>query len=131
MRTFHASCAIPRLTCVFKSFDKVTLLYEGHQIYFGPTSQAVNYFLELGFRKPARATTADFLTSITNPAERLVIEGFEDRVPRSAEEFGAAWKRSAHARTLVQDIAEFNNSEDQGHLKTADALRYDTYKLVY
>jgi ABC-type multidrug transport system ATPase subunit len=32
-----------------KLFDKVTVLYEGRQIFFGQTSEARTYFEELGF----------------------------------------------------------------------------------
>jgi ATP-binding cassette, subfamily G (WHITE), member 2, PDR len=30
-------------------FDKVTVLYEGRQIFFGPTQDARRYFESLGF----------------------------------------------------------------------------------
>ena len=33
-------------------FDKVTVLYEGRQIYFGPAAKAKAYFEELGFELP-------------------------------------------------------------------------------
>jgi hypothetical protein len=61
------------------------LLHEGHQIYFGLTELAIEYFFALGFEKPTRATTADFLTSLTYLAERRIREGYENRVPRSAK----------------------------------------------
>lgn len=78
------------------------LLYEGYQIYFGPAELAVKYFFDLGFEKPARATTADFLTSITHPAERRIRKGYEDRVPRSVEALTAAWTRSDIAQGLLK-----------------------------
>ncbi|KAF1961950.1 AtrD, ABC-transporter [Byssothecium circinans] len=108
---------------IYENFDKVTLLYEGHQIYFGPASQAANYFIELGFQKHPRATTADFLTSITNPAERRVRMGFEGRVPRSAEEFASAWKRSAPARVLLQDTIHLNSTSKEEGLQIVDNFR--------
>lgn len=85
-------------------FDKVTILYKGRQIYFGPVEAASNYFTSLGFERPNRATTADFLTSLTNPAERIVRPGFEKRVPNSPDEFANAWKHSTEAGALLQDI---------------------------
>jgi ABC-type multidrug transport system, ATPase component len=33
-------------------FDKVAVLYEGRQIYFGPVHQAKEYFIELGYPLP-------------------------------------------------------------------------------
>jgi ATP-binding cassette subfamily G (WHITE) protein 2 (PDR) len=59
----------------------------------------------MGFLKHPRATIADFLTSITNPRERIVREGFENRVPRSPVEFAAAWKQSTSAQVLLQAAA--------------------------
>lgn len=83
------------------------ILYQGRQIYFGPVDSAVAYFYHLGFERPNRATTPDFLTSITNPAERLVRKGYEDKVPRSPNEFAELWRRSALAKAMFQDIESF------------------------
>ncbi|KAL4909703.1 hypothetical protein BDW74DRAFT_143551 [Aspergillus multicolor] len=89
-------------------FDKVTVLYEGRQIYFGRTDEAKQFFVDMGFECPERQTTADFLTSLTSPAERIVRKGFEGRVPQTPDQFAAAWKNSnAHAR-LMREIEEYN-----------------------
>ncbi|KAB8294208.1 hypothetical protein EYC80_009642 [Monilinia laxa] len=53
-------------------FDKVTVLYEGRQIYFGPVNEAKEFFIDMGFLCAPYQTTADFLTSLTNPDERLI-----------------------------------------------------------
>ena len=84
------------------------MLYEGRQIYFGPAQSATDYFHKLGFVKPSRATTADFLTSLTNPAERIIQEGSEDQVPRSPDEFAAAWKQTPEAKQLMEEIGAFD-----------------------
>ncbi|KKK14331.1 multidrug resistance protein [Aspergillus ochraceoroseus] len=88
-------------------FDKVTVLYEGRQIYFGKTRDAKKFFVDIGFECPDRQTTADFLTSLTSPPERLVRPGFEDRVPRTPDEFAAVWKRSEAHAELMKEIEEF------------------------
>lgn len=95
---------------MFKRFDKVMLLYEGYQVYFGPVESAAVYFHQLGFAKPKRATIADFLTSLTSPAERSIREGFEDRAPRSPSEFAAAWNKSPEAKRLAEEINAFESS---------------------
>jgi|SRR5579862_6056277 len=46
-------------------FDKVTVLYEGRQIYFGRVENAKQYFLDQGWQCMDRQTTADFLTAVT------------------------------------------------------------------
>lgn len=88
-------------------FDKVTVLYEGRQIFFGPAADAKEFFLDMGFECPERQTTADFLTSLTSPAERLVRPGFEKSVPHTPDEFAARWKKSVARAHLVQEIKEF------------------------
>ncbi|KAI0383501.1 ABC-2 type transporter-domain-containing protein [Hypomontagnella monticulosa] len=88
-------------------FDKVAVLYEGRQIYFGPKDEAKSYFTGLGYHCPDRQTTADFLTSLTNPSERVVEPGFEDRVPRTPDEFAQAWKHSEARARLLFDIRVF------------------------
>ena len=89
-------------------FDKVILLYEGRQIYFGRTAEALKYFTtDMGFICPPRSTTADFLTSLTNPAERVVAPGFENKVPRTPEEFAARWQASPDRQRLLAEIDAF------------------------
>ncbi|KAL0059529.1 Multidrug resistance protein [Marasmius tenuissimus] len=93
---------------IYDAFDKVTVLYEGRQIYFGYASEAKKFFVDLGFQCPERQTTADFLTSLTNPAERKARPGMEYKVPRTPDEFVRAWKESDDHRQLCQEIDEFN-----------------------
>ncbi|KGO62913.1 CDR ABC transporter [Penicillium expansum] len=91
-------------------FDKVTVLYEGRQIFFGPTTEARKYFEDIGYECPERQTTADFLTSITSPSERVVRRGFEGRAPITPDDFAAVWKRSAARAKLVAQIEEYENN---------------------
>ncbi|KAL2006612.1 hypothetical protein VTN00DRAFT_9280 [Thermoascus crustaceus] len=88
-------------------FDKVTVLYEGRQIYFGPTKEAKEFFTSMGYECPDRQTTADFLTSLTSPSERIVKPGYENKVPRTPDEFAAAWKNSAAYAKLMKEIEEY------------------------
>ncbi len=90
------------------------MLYEGRQIYFGPTTDAKRYFTEMGFYCPERQTTADFLTSLTSENERLVQKGFEDKVPRTPSEFVAVWKESAERGRLMQEILAFEKRFELG-----------------
>ncbi|KAF5125052.1 ZEB2-regulated ABC transporter 1 [Metarhizium anisopliae] len=83
------------------------LLYEGREIYFGPIDDAADYFTALGFARPINATTPDFLTSMTNPAERVAREGWGNRTPRSRDDFVSAWNMSRQAKSLRDEIAEF------------------------
>ncbi|KAL9000682.1 MAG: hypothetical protein Q9169_000718 [Polycauliona sp. 2 TL-2023] len=99
---------------IYDKFDKVVVLYEGRQIYFGPTTAAKAYFVNLGFVCEARATTGDFLTSLTNPQERIVREGFQDRVPRTPDEFAEVWKSSEARQILMTEIEAFDQQYPVG-----------------
>ena len=89
-------------------FDKAVVLYEGRQIFFGKTTEARAYFEKMGFRCPERATTADFLTSMTSPQERVVRAGWESKVPRTPDDFAAAWKDSPERAELVRELDAYD-----------------------
>ncbi len=91
-------------------FDKALVLYEGRQIFFGPTTEAKAYFVRMGFRCPDRATTADFLTSMTSPQERFVRDGFKDKVPRTPDEFAAVWKASPERAALTKELDSYDKT---------------------
>lgn len=93
---------------IYDKFDKVAVLYEGRQIYFGPTTAAKDYFVNLGFVCQERATTGDFLTSLTNPQERIVRDGFQGRVPRTPDDFAEVWKKSEARQLLMAEIEAFD-----------------------
>lgn len=88
-------------------FDKVTVLYLGHQIYYGTLTDAKPYFENMGFVCGSRQTTADFLTAITDPNGRVVKEGWENRVPRTPEEFSEVWRKSEGYRQLQIELKEY------------------------
>ncbi|KKZ67843.1 ATP-binding cassette, subfamily G (WHITE), member 2, PDR [[Emmonsia] crescens] len=88
-------------------FNRVTVIYEGRQIYFGRTTDAKAYFEELGFYCPGRQTIPDFLTSMTSADERRVKEGFEFRVPRTASEFAARWQASKERQALLLELDDY------------------------
>jgi ABC-type multidrug transport system permease subunit/ABC-type multidrug transport system ATPase subunit len=88
-------------------FDKVLVLYEGRQIFFGKTTDAKAFFVNMGFDCPDRQTDADFLTSMTSSLERVVREGFEDRVPRTPDEFAQRWSESPERAALLQEIEAY------------------------
>ncbi|ODV77050.1 multidrug resistance protein [Suhomyces tanzawaensis NRRL Y-17324] len=98
-------------------FDKVVVLYEGYQIFFGKADQAKDFFVRMGWECPQRQTTADFLTSLTNPAERVPLPGYEDSVPKTAKEFEQYWKNSPEYAALTKEIDEHIALTDNGDTK--------------
>lgn len=100
-------------------FDKVVVLYEGQQIYFGRTGEAKQFFTDMGFVCPPRQTTADFLTSLTSPSERRVQPGYEGKVPRTPTEFAQRWRNSPECARLLQEVDAFGQEYPIG----GDALK--------
>lgn len=100
----HAVAIYQASQAIYDEFDKAIVLYEGKQIYFGPASAARKFFEKQGWYCPPRQTTGDFLTSITNAAERRPKEGMEKKVPRTPEEFEKYWRESQEYKNLTREI---------------------------
>lgn len=98
----------------FDYMDRVLVLYEGRQIYFGSTKSARGYFERMGYECPNRQTTADFLTSMTSPAERVVRQGWENKVPRTPDDYAKAWKQSEDYAQLMQEIQQYEQQHPYG-----------------
>ncbi|CCD25112.1 ATP-binding cassette multidrug transporter PDR12 NDAI_0E02950 [Naumovozyma dairenensis CBS 421] len=97
---------------IYELFDKTTVLYNGRQIYFGPADQAVGYFERMGWVKPNRMTSAEFLTSVTVDFENRTLDikpGFEDKVPKSGSEFETYWLNSAEYQQVLQEYEDYHN----------------------
>lgn len=108
-------------------FDKVTVLYQGRQIYFGMATDAKKFFEDMGYVCIDRQTTGDFLTSLTSPSERVVKPGFEDIVPRTPDEFEEYWKKSNEYSKLLAEIDEWNAQNPTGGQNTS---QFHTFKTA-
>ncbi|KAJ5385846.1 hypothetical protein N7509_008387 [Penicillium cosmopolitanum] len=103
----HAIAAYQASQSMYDLFDKVVVLYEGQEIYYGPRERAVSYFQDMGWTRSERQVSGDFLTAITNPSERKALPGMEDKVPRTPKEFSEYWKKSPEYHSLRKQIIEF------------------------
>jgi len=112
-------------------FDKVLLIDEGRCCYFGPTEKAAEYFKNLGFVQPGRWTTADFLTSVTDEHERHIKEGWEDRIPRSAAQFGEVFLESQQHKDNLAEIEEFERETERLIEERREAMSKSTKKKNY
>ncbi|KIX04357.1 uncharacterized protein Z518_05225 [Rhinocladiella mackenziei CBS 650.93] len=95
-------------------FDKVIVLYQGRQIFFGRTTEAQRYFENMGFECAKRQTVPDFLTSMTNPIERIVKKGYESQVPRTPDEFVERWEKSEERQRMLQELEKFETTNPIG-----------------
>lgn len=89
---------------IYELFDKAVVLYEGRQIYYGSARSAKSFFERQGWYCPPRQTTGDFLTSVTNPAERRPRPDMESHVPRTPDEFEAYWHNSPEYHSLRREM---------------------------
>ena len=90
---------------IYDLFDKVLVLDEGKQIYYGPTSQARPLMENLGFLCHEGSNVADFLSGITVPTERQIRPGYEQRFPWNADMI-----RIEYEKTPIQEqmVAEYD-----------------------
>jgi ABC-type multidrug transport system ATPase subunit len=89
---------------IYDQFDKVLLIDQGRQVYFGPAKEARDYMLSLGFRNLPRQTTADYLTGCTDPNERAFAEGrSEADVPSTPDQLAQAFQESKYWSQMVTE----------------------------
>ncbi|KAJ5717004.1 hypothetical protein N7488_002650 [Penicillium malachiteum] len=110
----HAVAIYQASQAIYDVFNKVIVLYEGRQIFFGRCSEAREYFIEMGWECPPRQTTGDFLTSVTNPSERKARDGMENKVPRTPDDFEKYWKNSYHYTELKKEISQYHEAYPLG-----------------
>ena len=79
-------------------------------IYYGPADAARDYFIEMGWEPANRQTTADFLVAVTDSNGRMAREGYESRVPRTADEFVQYFQKSKLAAENRANISTFLSS---------------------
>jgi ABC-type multidrug transport system ATPase subunit len=97
---------------IYEHFDKVLVLEEGKQIYYGPQKQAVPYMEGLGFLRESGSNKADFLTGVTVPTERRIAPGYENAFPRTTDEFLAAYARSPIKATMLEECHSYSSSTE-------------------
>ncbi|OAA64160.1 ABC-2 type transporter [Akanthomyces lecanii RCEF 1005] len=109
---FGQTCAVSIYQApqtAYEMFDKALVIYEGRQIFFGPTKEAKSYFINLGFECPDRQTTPDFLTSMTAHSERVIRPGWENKAPRTPDEFASRWKESREYQLVQAEIENYKS----------------------
>jgi ATP-binding cassette subfamily G (WHITE) protein 2 (SNQ2) len=99
---------------IYKQFDKVLVIDEGRQVYFGPANEARQYMMSLGYADLPRQTTADYLTGCTDPNERKFAEGrTTNDVPAGAVALEAAYKQSETYARMMAERDEFKAHIEQ------------------
>ncbi|KAJ6441375.1 multidrug resistance protein CDR1 [Purpureocillium lavendulum] len=111
---------------LYRSFDKVIVLEKGHEIFFGPVSEARGYFENLGFISVPGQTTAEFLVAVTDPEHRQTQPGSEAESLHTAADLAGAFRRSSAYQTLQDEIEEQRQRHTDNSL-----LSTDNYQLSF
>ncbi|KAI4636363.1 hypothetical protein J4E83_001318 [Alternaria metachromatica] len=104
---------------IYDLFDKVLVLDEGKQVFYGTREQARPFMEEQGFVCSEGANVADFLTGVTVPSERQIRSGFEG-FPRNNIELEQAYQRSSIKAAMEQELS----------YPTSDAAKSNTKSFV-
>lgn len=108
---------------IYNQFDKVMVIDQGRQVYFGPAKEARAYFEGIGFKEKPRQTTPDYLTGCTDPFEREYKDGrSETDAPSTPDALHKAFNEStlgvelndemaAYRKTIANENEIFNNFE--------------------
>lgn len=97
---------------IYRQFDKVLVLDEGKQLYYGPREDAVPFMEDLGFICDGGANQADFLTGVTVPTERKVASTHEATFPRTGDELAAAYNRSGIKTKMLEEAQAYPTSAE-------------------
>ncbi|KAF3352304.1 hypothetical protein VdG1_09166 [Verticillium dahliae VDG1] len=97
---------------IYENFDKVLVLDEGKQVYYGPQREAVPFMHNLGFLKQSGANSADFLTGVTVPTERIIAPGYENSYPRTAADLFAAYTSSPIMPEMLRECRDYVSSPE-------------------
>ncbi|KAF7189916.1 ABC multidrug transporter atrF [Pseudocercospora fuligena] len=124
---------------IYSQFDKVMVIDEGRQVFFGPAQEARSYFESLGFLPKPRQTTPDYLTGCTDPFEREYQEGRDSsNVPSTPDALVNAFDNSKYATQLRDEMEKWQvRVEEEQHVyedfKTAvlQGKRHAPQKSVY
>ncbi|KAL8848252.1 MAG: hypothetical protein Q9221_006725 [Calogaya cf. arnoldii] len=111
---------------IYNLFDKVLVLDEGREIYYGPREEARPFMEELGFICGDGANVGDFLTGVTVPTERQVRPGCELSFPRTAEEIRADYSRTDIKAKMEKEYTYPETDEAKENTKEfQEAIAYD------
>ena len=103
---------------IYELFDKVLVLDEGKQVFYGPREEARPFMEAQGFVCSEGANVADFLTGVTVPSERQIDPQYESRFPRNNIELEAAYQQSTIKTKMDLELAYPTTEEAKSNTQT-------------
>ncbi|XP_071742297.1 ABC transporter G family member 32 [Rutidosis leptorrhynchoides] len=87
-------------------FDDIILICEGHIVYQGPRSAALDFFAYMGFHCPKRKNVADFLQEVVSEKDQEQYWSVPDRSYRyiSVKKFAEAFRSYRVGKNLVEEL---------------------------
>lgn len=93
---------------IYDLFDKVLIIDQGRQVFYGPPAEARAYFENLGYASLPRQSTADYLTGCTDPNERRFQPGRSTRdTPASPDALETAFIKSHYNQSNVDAVEKY------------------------
>jgi ABC-type multidrug transport system ATPase subunit len=97
---------------IYEHFDKILVLDEGKQAFYGPQKDAVPFMEDLGFVRDSGSNRGDFLTGVTVPTERRIAPGYENTFPRDADGVLAAYEKSDIKSKMVEECKRYPTTDE-------------------
>lgn len=93
---------------IYELFDKVLVLDKGHQVFYGPPSEARQYMEGIGYKSLPRQTTPDYLTGCTDENERQFAPGLDaSQVPTTPSELEQSFRQSRFGQQNDEDVVQY------------------------
>lgn len=114
---------------IYNLFDKVLVLDEGKEIFFGPLKEARPWMEELGFMCPDGGNVADFLTGVTVPTERRIRSDMKYKCPKNATDIRGTYLKSDIFSRMESTFNYPDSEEAQTNTEAfKTAVTYDQHK---
>ncbi|KAI0558978.1 hypothetical protein FGB62_174g08 [Gracilaria domingensis] len=141
MREFADTSGSPMITSmqapgtdIYNVFDTVCVLDQGRVFYFGPWSEAENYFKSVGFFRPPQRSVPEFVDTVTNPVMRdeylksaAHLSSLKQPPPLRSQEFA---ERIAQGAFSTQLRAKVDDAEALAPEVIAGRLRFLLYFVL-
>lgn len=97
---------------IYEYFDKVLVLDDGKQTFYGAQKEAVPFMEDLGFIRDGGSNRGDFLTGVTVPHERVIAAGYEETFPRTADAIRDAYHKSAIYTKMLEEARTYPGTHE-------------------
>lgn len=106
-RTVTFACLYQVSEDIYQQFDKVLVISEGRQVFWGPTKSAVLYFQGLGYQRQPGQNSADFLCSCTDGSKADGESPIQTERTRTASALEDLFNESALGRSAREEMMDY------------------------